>query len=163
MAQVASDTDACVVRIGTVQLKLQLLDGRDYPEWPRHLSDVNLRYSGLGRVQLSTYTPAGFVCAKTSAWMDSSRNAPRDLYDLWALGARGDITADAAALFRRLGPTGGYPRPSTLPKTAPTRSEWHDSLGRQCIPRVGPSEAHDAVLAAWENAVVEDEERSRSH
>ena len=38
-----------------------------------------------------------FACAKTAAWCDASRQAPRDLYDLWALAGRGLITPATAA------------------------------------------------------------------
>lgn len=141
------DTDASIFHIGGVDLKIQLIDGRNYTPWPRQVNQVNQRYAGLEPVFLNTYTASGFVGAKTVAWSDISRNAPRDLYDLWAL--KKAITPEAAQLYRKVGPTGKFPSRATLPVRAPSQMEWDDSLGHQCVPRVGPEEAFESVVEAW--------------
>lgn len=155
LSEVKADTAASIYGIGNVWVRIQLLDGRDFADWPRQVSEVSQRYSGLPNLQLTTYTPAGFVGAKTAAWCDSTRNAARDLYDLWALASAGHVTAEAAAVYRRRGPTGGVPRPWSFPKAPPTESEWRDTLGYQCIPEVHPDEAYETVVSAWKAAVVD--------
>lgn len=153
LPDVRVDTVACVYRIGDVQIQLQLIDGQHYTDWPLQRSPVSQRYAGIPDVELTTYTPEGFVGAKTTAWCDTTRNAPRDLYDLWALAEGGHIGAAAALAYRKHGPTGGYPHASSLPRKAPSPDEWYAALGHQCIPQVGPDEAFETVVAAWDGAV----------
>lgn len=152
LAAARTDTTACVFRIGRVSVRIQLLDGRHYAAWPRRVSTVSQRYSGLPDVELTTYSPEGFAGAKTTAWCDTTRNAPRDLYDLWALAQAGYLTADAARVYRRYGPTGRLPRTGVFPTRPPGVGGWSDALGHQCIPRVGPNEAYETVVHAWETA-----------
>lgn len=153
LAEARRDTTACNFQIGDIQLKIQLIDGRDYTAWPRQLSTVSQRYTGLPDITLTTYTAEGFAGAKTAAWCDTTRNAPRDLYDLWAMADSGLITANTAAAYRRHGPTGGFPQRWAFPKRPPTDTEWHDALGHQCNPKVSAAEAYETVVAAWEAAV----------
>jgi len=148
------DTDPCIYRIGNTALRIQLIDGRNYIPLPRCTTLVHQHYHGLLDIELNTLTPEGFVVAKTMAWSDTTRNAPRDLYDLWALATAGHITAEAARTYRRIGPTGGYPKPWNLPTGAPSPDEWFASLNHQCQPQVTPQEAHDVTLAAWHRAVT---------
>ena len=148
------DTQASILHIGDADVRMQLIDSRAYTPWPTQTATVSLRYQGLGDVRMTTLTSAGFVGAKTTAWCDTTRNAPRDLYDLWALDRAGLIDADAARLFRRLGPTGGYPRERMLPTAPPTEAEWQAALAHQCIPQVTAHEAHEAVTAAWHRAIT---------
>lgn len=155
-----TDTEACIYQVGNSQVKIQLIDGRDYVAWPTQQSHVSMRYDGINDVTMTTLTPDGFACAKLAAWSDPTRNAPRDLYDLWAMSDRGFITAETARLFKTHGPTGGYPREWMLPRHAPTNDEWHGSLGHQCLPEVGPDEAHEQVTAAWLEATAEAESSS---
>ncbi len=124
-------------------------------DWPRQLSEVSQRYAGLPNITLTTYTAEGFAGAKTAAWCDTTRNAPRDLYDLWAMADVGLITANAAVAYRKHGPTSGFPQRGAFPTRPPSETEWHDALGHQCNPRVGPVEAYETVVAAWEAAVNE--------
>jgi hypothetical protein len=107
----------------------------------------------MADIRLTTYSDMAFVGAKTDAWCDATRNAPRDLYDLWALADAGFITAEAAVVYRRFGSIHAFPRPWAFPRTPPAESTWEDALGRQCIPKVGPNEAYETVVAAWEDAV----------
>ncbi|GAA2183120.1 hypothetical protein GCM10009785_25300 [Brooklawnia cerclae] len=151
--QVRTDTDACLYRIGRVTVRVQLINGEHYASWPTQSSTVSMRYSGMIGRGMTTFTPSGFACAKLSAWCDTTRDAPRDLYDLWAMAQQGMINADAAVTFRRLGPSGGYPRRWMFPEKAPTQNQWHDSIGHQCTPQVGPAEAYERVVAAWVTAV----------
>lgn len=109
MPEARIDTEACIFRIGNVQLKMQLIADSHYTPWPRQTSSVSLRYSGLDSVQMTTYAPEGFAAAKTTAWFDTTRNAPRDLYDLWAMAEAGHITHQAAQVYKQFGPTSGYP------------------------------------------------------
>jgi len=152
LSQTRNDTTACTYRIGGIPLKMQLIDGRNYTPWPRQQSEVSQRYAGLPNVTLTTYTAESFVGAKTVAWCDTSRNAPRDLYDLWALAEAGYITAKAAAIYRHHGPSNSFPNRSAFPNTPPTEQEWTDALGHQCILQVGPTQAYDTVVAAWVRA-----------
>jgi hypothetical protein len=150
-----TDTTPSVYRIGEVHVQIQLIDGSDFADWPRQTSEVSQRYTGMANLQLQTLTPAGFVGAKTAAWCDTGRNAPRDLYDLWALATAGLIDPEAATVYRLHGPTRGVPRRWAFPKAPPTESEWRDALAHQCILQVGPEEAYQTVVSAWEAAVAE--------
>ncbi|MDT5327998.1 MAG: hypothetical protein QOF25_5150, partial [Mycobacterium sp.] len=82
-------------------------------------------------------------------WAD--RHAPRDLWDQWALSELGAIDADAAALFRRLGPPTNYlgPTCSTLRPRTPSGSP---QLAGQTILTVTAAEALKAVREAWRQA-----------
>ena len=84
----------------------------------------------------------------------TTRNAPRDLYDLWALAHAGHIDTDAAHLYRRHGPTGGYPERSLLPAAPPSEQEWQDALSHQCIPQVTATDAYETVVSTWARAVT---------
>ncbi len=152
-----TDTQACLYDVAGVTVQVQLIAGDDYTPWPRQTRQVSLRYSNLDDVRLTTYTPAGFVGAKTSAWCDTTRNAPRDLYDLWALAQGGHINAEAARIFRKFGPSSSYPRTWMLPKKPPGSAEWEDALGHLGRLPVGPDEAYETVTSAWAAAVVETE------
>lgn len=155
LSETRVDTDPCVFHIGGTDLRIQLLRGDSYPRWPTTASVIEQRYAEVPDITLMTLTASGFTAAKTVAWCDESRNAPRDLYDLWALGQRGHINAAAAAEFKRHGPTGRVPSSSIMPRRPPTDREWRDALAHQCIPRVGPKEAYEQVRRAWAAAVSE--------
>ncbi len=139
--------------IAGATVRVQLIDGRAYARWPTATSPVDLRYAGLGTVQMVTFTPAGFVGAKTVAWCDQTRNAPRDLYDLWALTERGWINAEAVSAYKHAGPTGRAPQRWSFPAGPPAQEHWLTSLSHQCVPRVTAAQAYDVVVAAWERAV----------
>lgn len=153
LADAIADTQPSIFTIGTIDVRVQLIDGRHYPNWPTQTSQISQRYDGLPAIQLATFTAAGFVGAKTDAWSDLTRNAPRDLYDLWALARAGHINAEAATTYKRYGATGGYPDRTTLPTRAPTQGEWDDALGQQCKPEIDPDRAYEQVLDAWDRAV----------
>jgi predicted nucleotidyltransferase component of viral defense system len=153
LADVRRAADACVFRIGDVDVKIQLIDGTNYTPWPTQPSTISLRYRGLEDVTMTTLTAAGFVCAKTTAWSEPTRDAPRDLYDLWALAQHGRIDDDAAELFKQRGPTRAYPRRWLVPSKPPTEDAWQAALSHQCIPQVSAEDAHHAVIEAWRAAV----------
>jgi predicted nucleotidyltransferase component of viral defense system len=157
LTEVRTDTQACVYTIGSVSLRIQLIDGRDYARWPTRVTRISQRYRGIAATHLTTFTSAGFVGAKTDAWCDRTRNAPRDLYDLWALAEAGHIDSDAALVYRRHGATGHYPRRWMFPEQPPTDTEWNDALSHQCNPLVDPTEAYATVVGAWTTAVDEAE------
>lgn len=153
LSDARKDTEACILHLGDVDVRVQLVDGRFYTPWPTHMAHIEQRYKGIDRTSLRTYTPLAFVCAKTSAWTDATRNAPRDLYDLWALSTQGWINAEAAQLYKSMGPTGSYPFPSLLPSRPPSPAEWQAGLAHQCRVQVEADEAYDVVKRAWANAV----------
>ena len=154
LADATRDTQACVLRVGRVDVQVQLIDGRDYPNWPTQHSTIEQRYAGIPEATLHTYTAPAFAGAKTSAWIETTRNAPRDLYDLWALACAGHIDVDAARLYRRHGPTGGYPERNLLPAAPPSEREWQDALSHQCIPQVTAADAYETVASTWARAVT---------
>ena len=123
-----------------------------YAPYPCKTTKVSQRYFGLDDIYLSTYSPAGFVAAKTVAWSDDTRNAPRDLYDLWALAEAGYIDAEAAHVYKKYGPTGKFPTASVMPRQAPSEREWFDSLAHQCLLKIPAEEAFTVVMDAWETA-----------
>lgn len=155
LADSKTDSQASIFTIGTVDVQVQLTDGRYRTNWPTQTTWISQRYDGIPAIKLTTLTASGFVGAKTDAWCDLTRNAPRDLYDLWALARAGHINAEAAAIYKQLGATGQYPQRSTLPSRAPTGREWDDALGHQCHPQIDPDRALGQVLEAWERAVNE--------
>lgn len=105
-------------------------------------------------------TLAAFAASKTATWFD--RHAARDLWDLWALDRIGAIDAEAAALYRRLGPTN---RPPALHDftTAPTQADWQNQLGGQTRLTISPEEALTAVHNAWAQAIKPTRETQRAH
>lgn len=108
------------------------------------LADVEQRYSDAPPARLRVLTAAGFVAAKLSAWND--RQAPRDLYDLWAMSEAGLIDADAVRVFGALGPLTSARRVSF--ESLPLEAEWEASLGHQGIVCVGPESAAESAQRA---------------
>lgn len=147
---------ASVYSVGGHRVRVQLVD-RDAFSWPWRAIRLEQRFSGCPPVTMNTFTSEGFAAAKTAAWCE--RNAPRDLYDLWALAVGGHITPAAVAVFVRLGPTNTPPSPSIFPSRPPSEQEWKDALGHQCIPAVGPDEAYRIVRDAWHAATRPAEQR----
>lgn len=130
---------------GTASVQVQLVGGEGYL-WPTEVRDIEQRYSDAPPARLRTLTAAGFAGAKLSAWMD--RHAPRDLYDLWAMGERGLIDAGALEVFVRRGPQ-ARPPASWVFETAPDETVWRGALGHQTRLRVTAADALDSVREAW--------------
>jgi len=126
-------------------VQVQLLSEDGYPKWPTEGTNLHQRYSDAPPAHLETLTPSGFAAAKLAAWHD--RQAPRDLYDLWALTERGHIGPRAIRLYRQLGPTGGAPKASMFDEV-PSKDSWQAALAHQCQIRIGPAEAATEVRKA---------------
>jgi predicted nucleotidyltransferase component of viral defense system len=130
-------------------VRLQLLSARDRVVWPTERRTLVQRYTDAPAAELLVPTLPAFAASKTATWTD--RLAPRDLWDLWALSGVGAIDADAAALFRRYGPTNKTPAPHMF-KRAPSDSEWQAQLAGQTRLRVTATEALKSVRDAWRHA-----------
>jgi predicted nucleotidyltransferase component of viral defense system len=140
---------ASIYEVGAQKIRVQLVDHDSY-QWPWHSASIHQRYQGCPPATLKTLTSEGFAAAKTTAWCE--RNAPRDLYDLWAMASAGLITPAAAETFRRHGPTNQRPSPAIFPAEPPNEQEWRNALSHQCIPKVSPVEAYRTVVSTWEKA-----------
>jgi predicted nucleotidyltransferase component of viral defense system len=141
------DTDAAILRSSDgLSVRVQLLDAVGYPAWPTSSVRLEQRYSDAPPAQLQVPTPAALVAAKTAAWQD--RRAARDLWDLWALATRGHLTAEAADLYARTGPTNRRPEPALF-TTAPDEDRWKRDLGGQVRLTVTARDALATVRDAW--------------
>jgi predicted nucleotidyltransferase component of viral defense system len=147
----ANDVDPAVLAIPDgIAVRVQVLDRRQYEQWPVERRDIEQRYSDAAPARLLVPTVESFSGSKTAAWFD--RHAARDLYDLWAMAERGCLTREAAIEFTRYGPTGGPPRAFMFDK-APTQQQWVAQLAGQTRLRVTAAQAIDVVRHAWANAV----------
>ncbi|MFC0452810.1 hypothetical protein [Rhodococcus jostii] len=70
------------------------------------------------------------------------------MWDLWALTNIGAINPDAAALFRKYGPTGKNPGDYAFIRP-PTDGEWQSQLAGQTRLTVTATEALHTVRTAW--------------
>lgn len=127
-------------------IKVQLLAGHGYPSWPTEVVAIRQRYSDAAAASLRVLTRDAFAAAKLSAWTD--RRASRDLYDLWAMVSEGMVTAGAAELYRKLGPTTRLPA-AELIAVSPS-DDWETALGGQTRIAVDQETAADIVARAWE-------------
>lgn len=129
-------------------VQVQLLQYEDYPRWPTEVADIQQRYSDAPPAHLRVLTAPAFGAAKLSAWLD--RRASRDLYDLYAMAARGLITPDSVDLFSRLGSFTRIPgwTWSSIPDTA----QWRVELGHQLRLAIEPEEAANVARQAWAQA-----------
>lgn len=144
------DIDAALLRSPEgLTVRVQLLDPVGYPNWPVHSVDLVQRYSDAPPARLTMPTPPAFAAWKTSAWFD--RAAARDLYDLWALAGIGQLSADAARLFVRHGPTNRPPSDSMF-IDAPDEDRWRRDLGGQLRLNVTAVEAIRVVRTTWADA-----------
>lgn len=140
----ARHPEPSVMTAGGIRVQIQLLSAEGYPPWPTEVVDIEQRYADAPPARMRVLTPEGFVASKLSAWVD--REAPRDLYDLWALTQRGNITPEAAAVFGKYGPFTSTRGISFV--RVPTDAEWDAALDHQCIVGVRPREAAEIVQAA---------------
>lgn len=149
-----NDVEPAVALIpGGIAIRLQLLRSRGYERWPVTEQEIEQRYADVEPATLRTPTLRSFAGWKTSAWIE--RNAPRDLYDLWAMGRVGALDAEAAALFAKHGPTNGPPR-SWMFATAPVESEWRAQLAGQTRLNVTAEQALADVRTWWASALGAD-------
>lgn len=141
------DTEAArLVNPAGLSVKIQLLSARDRIVWPSELRHLEQRYSDAPEAALRVPTLPAFAASKTSTWND--RQAPRDLWDLWALNRIGAINHDAARLYKRYGPTNCLPE-DYLFRTPPSEAEWRSQLAGQTTLTVTASTALSAVALAW--------------
>ena len=146
------DVEAAVVATGGVQVRVQVLRGEHYPRWPAERVTIEQRYADAPPATLTVPTLESFAGWKTATWHD--RGAPRDLYDLWALGEVGALTSAAAELFVRYGTTGGPPRKFMF-TTAPSEQSWRASLSGQTRLDITAADALRAVRRYWSRALDE--------
>lgn len=132
----------------TLNMQIQLVSGAGFL-WPTETVEIEQRYSDAPPARLRTLTAAGFGAAKLATWIE--RHAPRDLYDLWALGERGLIDAEALEVFVRKGPT-GRPPATWVFERAPEEAAWRNALSSQTRLRVTAAEALIAARDAWSRA-----------
>jgi predicted nucleotidyltransferase component of viral defense system len=130
-------------------VRIQLLSPVGYPPWPVHRVDLTQRYSDAPPAQLTVPTAPAFAASKTTAWYH--RAAARDLYDLWALATHNHLSAEAAELFARHGPTNRPPTPELF-RTAPRQDQWLRDLGGQLRLAVTAAQALTAVREHWATA-----------
>ncbi|MBO0839432.1 MAG: nucleotidyl transferase AbiEii/AbiGii toxin family protein [Sciscionella sp.] len=116
------------------------------------MRQIEQRYSDAPPATLIVPTIEAFAGWKTMAWHE--RGAPRDLYDLWALAEAGALTANAAELFIRYGPTGTAPR-AFMFAAPPSEQAWHAALATQTRLQVTAAEALDVVRRSWATAIGE--------
>lgn len=143
------DSEPTVMQVGDARVQMQLLSSEGYPAWPTEVIKIEQRYSDAPPARLRVLTSAAFVASKLAAWND--RRAPRDLYDLWAMGEAGMISSEAADLFGRLGSYTSAAKVSFV--SVPADAEWEAALGHQGIIRIGPRDAAEA-LRRWLAAAV---------
>lgn len=134
-----------VMRVGELNVQVQLLASEGYPAWPTEILDLEQRYSDAPPARMRVLTAPAFAASKLASWVD--RAAPRDLYDLWALARRGFIDDEAKRLFARFGPFTSSTRVSFA--ALPDAMQWSTALDHQCIPEVDAEEAAEVVRAAW--------------
>jgi predicted nucleotidyltransferase component of viral defense system len=147
------DTDPAVLIAidGQLAVRIQLLNALGYPRWPTEIRALEQRYRDAAAASLRVPTIEAFAAWKTVAWLD--RQAPRDLYDLWALARRDSMTRRAADLFVAYGPTGKPPQ-TRMFSTAPPEAQWTEQLSNQTTLRVSAAEAVRVVADAWARATT---------
>jgi hypothetical protein len=127
-------------------VQIQILQEDGYEPWPVERRQIEQRYHDAPPARLTVPTAASFPAWKAATWMD--RHAPRDLYDLWAMAEQGMLTARAAALFAKHGPTGGRPQAFMFAEP-PSAMAWESALAAQTRLDVSATEALDKVRRAW--------------
>ncbi len=147
------DTDPAVLVAadGQLAVRIQLLNALGYPAWPTEIRAMEQRYRDVEPATLRVPTIEAFVAWKTVAWLD--RQAPRDLYDLWALARRDSINRRAADLFVAHGPSGKPPQ-TYMFATAPTEAQWTEQLSNQTTLTVSATDALRVVADAWARATT---------
>ncbi|WP_031466029.1 nucleotidyl transferase AbiEii/AbiGii toxin family protein [Sciscionella sediminilitoris] len=149
LSAVSNSTPAVLVAPDGTSVRIQLLSPTGYPPWPVEPQAITQRYSDTPPATLNVPTAPAFTAWKTVAW--TQRAASRDLYDLWLLARLGLITADAAELFKRFGPT-NRPPADTLFTDAPEEPTWTRELAGQTRLNVTATAALNEVRQAWSTA-----------
>jgi predicted nucleotidyltransferase component of viral defense system len=146
-----SDAVAAVLRTEDgLSVRVQLLSAPQRVLWPTERRVLVQRYRDAPPARLAVPTLTAFAASKTATWAD--RQAPRDLWDLWALSAIGAIDQAAADMYQRLGPT-KRPPGLYLFNRAPSEAEWQSQLAGQTRLSISASEALAVVRDAWACAI----------
>lgn len=93
------EPEPAVLKYRALAVRIQVLDGHGYTDWPTERRAVDVRYSDVRPTALHVPTRAAFVGMKVAAW--AGRHTSRDLYDLWALARIGAVDEEAAAAYVR--------------------------------------------------------------
>lgn len=145
-----SDVEHGIVRSSEgLTVRVQVLRAAHYPDWDTQRSQLVQRYADAPPATLTTLTRPSAVAAKTVAWIH--RHAPRDLYDLWALGRQGGIDAEAAQAFARWGSTGAAPQ-RWMFDVPPSQQAWEAELAAQTRLQVTAEQALVEVQKSWATA-----------
>lgn len=152
-SETLKDTAYAIFDVAGVKIKIQLLNAKGYPQWPTQMQTVNQRFEIFPSLEMKTPTIDSFVCAKTTAWCDRTRNAPRDLFDLWMMADTGHFSSSSLELYRRLGPTGHPPQIDGFPQP-PEEQAWLDSLSHQGRINVTAAQAHSTVVDEWRKLLI---------
>jgi predicted nucleotidyltransferase component of viral defense system len=131
-------------------VRVQLLPGSRYPNWPTEVRAIEQRYTDAPSASLRLLTLPAFVAAKTAAWAD--RRAARDLFDLYQLAAAGAIDDHALDLYVAHGPTGKPPPSWLFNRGIPSEGQWNVELAAQTRLQQTAREAAAKVRSAWTSA-----------
>lgn len=146
LAEAKSAEPSSVTFPSGVSVRIQLLPAEHFPAWPFELRLLEQRYMDVGPARLQVPTRPAFVAWKTAAFID--RQAARDLWDLAALVRTGAFTAEAAEVWRELGPFRNVPTESVVP-AAPHEAAWREALSHQTRLQGSASDARQSVIEAW--------------
>jgi predicted nucleotidyltransferase component of viral defense system len=131
-----------------LSVRIQLLPGSRYPEWPTEIRSIEQRYTDAAPASLRVLTLPAFVAAKTVAWSD--RLAARDLFDLYLLVKLGAIDSEARDLYIAHGPTRRPPVRWLFRRDLPNDQQWMTELAAQTVLDVTAQEAASEVRSAWD-------------
>lgn len=145
LAEIRDTEPASLVTPDGLVVRVQLLNAQGYPPWPTAMHDIDQRYGDISPTRLCTPVRDSFAGWKTAAWFE--RQAPRDLYDLWALALAGALTTSAAQLFATH--TGLGPPQDHMFSRVPAEHDWQEQLSGQTRLTVNAEEALQVVRSAW--------------
>ena len=147
---VADTLSVTVTTVEGIAVKIQLLSSRDRIIWPAEHRLLEQRYSDAPTATLVVPTLPAFAASKTTTWAD--RQAPRDLWDLWALSGIGAIDETALHLFQKFGPTNRPPSDHMF-ESPPSDAAWQTQLAGQTRLTVNAAEALTVVRDAWARVI----------
>lgn len=130
------------LEVDGLRVRIQVITNR--PEWirlPTQITPVRLRYSDLSvSVDLVVPSVESFGAMKLTAYVD--RFAPRDLFDLRELAARGALNEETLALTRKLL---GRSLARQEFESSPSDAEWDIELSHQVANAGSPTKALEIV------------------
>jgi predicted nucleotidyltransferase component of viral defense system len=149
-SRISDTVPVTATTVNGTAVKIQLLSSRDRIVWPSERRRLEQRYSDAPTAELVVPTLPAFAASKTVTWAD--RGAPRDLWDLWALGGIGAIDNTARDLFQKLGPT-NRPPSDYMFMNPPSDAAWQTQLAGQTRLTVTAAEALTIVRDAWAHVI----------